>query len=235
MFAHERGTFSALIQRASSDYELAALRTEPAFEAAARAIPALSAWTDPDRSKPISPVLPGGGLRNAYCGQLDQAGRVTIDGLIFVGDAVCTTNPAVGRGVATSLMQAQRLLGLLGEHGHDFSSCAQSFDQWCTHNIRPWFADHVYWDSQLLRRWSGEDVDLAQPLPSDLICAAAEAIPELAKVTGPYQAMMTLPASLSAAEPRARDAYASGWRPAVPAGPAHAELTEIIRREACAS
>jgi 2-polyprenyl-6-methoxyphenol hydroxylase-like FAD-dependent oxidoreductase len=234
VFAHELGTFSALIQRASSDHELAALRAEPAFEAAARAIPALSAWTDPDRSKPVTPVLPGGGLHNAYRGQLDQAGRVAIDGLIFVGDAVCTTNPAVGRGVATSLMQAQRLLGLLDEHGRDFASCALAFDQWCTHNIRPWFADHVYWDSQLLRRWSGEDVDLSQPLPSDLICAAAEVVPELAKITGPYQAMMTLPDSLSTAEPRARDAYASGWRPPVPAGPTHAELTEIIRREACA-
>jgi hypothetical protein len=60
-------------------------------------------------------------------------------------------------------MQAQRLLGLLDEYGRDFTSCSLAFDQWCTHNIRPWFADHLYWDAQLLRRWSGEDVDLSKP------------------------------------------------------------------------
>lgn len=229
VFPHELGTFSALILRASADHQLAALRTGPAFDAAARAIPALAAWTQPGRSRPASPVLPGGGLRNTYRGQLNQAGRVAIDGLIFVGDAVCTTNPAAGRGVATSLMQAEQLLGLIDEHGADFTSCSLAFDRWCTNNIKPWFTDHLYWDAQLLRRWSGEDIDLSQPLPSDLICAAAETVPELRKITGLYQAMMTLPASLRAAEPKARDAYASGWRPPVPDGPTHDELTNIIR------
>jgi 2-polyprenyl-6-methoxyphenol hydroxylase-like FAD-dependent oxidoreductase len=230
VFPHELGTLSALILRASTDRDLAALRTEPAFDAAARAIPALAAWTQPGRSEPISAVLPGGGLRNTYCGQLNRAGRVAIDGLIFAGDAVCTTNPAGGRRVATSLMQAQQLAMLFDEHSADLTSCSLAFDQWCATNIRPWFTDHVYQDSQLLRRWAGEDVSLIQPLPSDLICAAADMAPELRKVTGPYQAMMTLPASLAAAEPRARDVYASGWRPPVPDGPAHAELADIIRR-----
>ncbi len=230
VFPHELGTFSALIQRATADQGLAALRTAPAFDAAARAIPALSAWTQPGRSEPASPVLPGGGLYNTYRGQLNQAGRVALHGLIFAGDAVCTTNPAAGRGVATSLMQAQQLLRLLDDHGQDFASCSLAFDQWCTRNIKPWFTDHVYWDRQLLRRWSGEDVDLSQPLPSDLICAAADVVPDLRKVTGPYQAMMTLPASLAAAEPAARDVYARGWRPPIPGGPTHAELTDVIRR-----
>ena len=235
VFTHELGALSTLILRASADQELAGLRTEPAFDAATRAIPALAAWTDPDRSQPISPVLPGGALYNTYRGQLNEAGRVAIDGLIFVGDAVCTTNPAAGRGVATSLMQAQQLLRLLDEHGQDFTSCSLAFDEWCAQNIKPWYADHVYWDSQLLRRWSGEDIDLGQPLPSDLISAAADLVPELRKVVGPYQAMMTLPSSLDAVEPRARDAYASGWRPAIPDGPTHAELCEIVRGTSAAA
>jgi 2-polyprenyl-6-methoxyphenol hydroxylase-like FAD-dependent oxidoreductase len=230
VFPHDNGTFSTLIARASTDRELVALRSEPVFEAAARAIPALATWTEPDRSRPITPVLPGGRLHNSYHGQLDETGRVVLDGLIFVGDAVCTTNPAAGRGVATSMMQAQQLLGLLDEHGRDFASCTLAFDQWCEQNIKPWFADHVYWDQHLQRRWAGADVDLSQRLPSDLIVAAAEADPAMNGVVRPFQAMLVPPSGLAAVEPRARELYASGWRPPVPDGPSPDELADVVAR-----
>jgi len=47
VFIHENRILSALIARASTDRQLAALRTRAAFEAATRAIPALEAWTGP--------------------------------------------------------------------------------------------------------------------------------------------------------------------------------------------
>jgi hypothetical protein len=228
VFLHDNRTFSTLIARASTDRQMAALRFPEAFEAASRAIPSLAAWTEPDRARPISPVLPGGRLYNTYRTQLNDVGQVAANGLIFAGDAVCTTNPAVGRGVATSLMQAQRLLALLDEHRHDFISCSLEFDRWCAENIKPWFSDHVYWDAELIRRWSGHDVDLTRPLPSDLIMAAIEVDPELRKVVGPYMAMQVLPASLAAVEPRVREIYASGWRPPVPDGPTRDELAELV-------
>ena len=106
---------------------------------------------------------------------------------------MCTTNPAAGRGVTTSLLQARQLIGLLGEHGRDFISCSLAFDHWCAGYIKPWFDDHVYWDADLIRRWSGHDVDLTRPLPPDLIMAAAQADPEIAKAVGPYQAMLAPP------------------------------------------
>jgi 2-polyprenyl-6-methoxyphenol hydroxylase-like FAD-dependent oxidoreductase len=229
VFLHEHSIFSTLIQSAATDQELAVLRTEPAFTAASQAIPALAAWTDPERSTPLSPVLAGGKLHNSYRGQLNQAGRIPLDGLIFVGDSVCTTNPTLGRGVATSFMQAQHLLDLLDEHGRDFTSAALAFDLWCVGAIKPWFSDHVYSDFHLRRRWSGEDIDLSQPLPSDLICAATEKAPDLGQTVGPYQAMMALPHTLAAAEPTARDVYTSGWRPPIPDGPTHSELVDIIQ------
>ena len=228
VFIHDNRTFSTLIARASTDRRLAALRFQEAFEAASRAIPSLAAWTEPDRSRPITEVLPGGRLYNTYRTQLDDAGRVALNGLIFAGDAVCTTNPSVGRGIATSLMQAQRLVHLLDAHQRDFISCSLEFDRWCTENIRPWFSDHVYWDAELIRRWSGHDVDLTRPLPSDLIMAATEVDPEMLKVVGPYMAMVALPASLAAVEPRAREIYAGGWRPPVPDGPTWDELVELV-------
>lgn len=228
VFIHDNRTFSTLIARASTDRQMAALRFQEVFEAASRAIPSLAAWTEPDRSRPITPVLPGGRLYNTYQTQLNDAGQVAMNGLIFAGDSVCTTNPSVGRGVATSLMQAQRLVGLLNEHQCDFTSCSLEFDHWCAENIKPWFSDHVYWDAELIRRWSGHDVDLTRPLPSDLITAATEVDPEMLKVVGPYMAMLAPPASLAAVEPRAREIYASGWRPPVPDGPTRDELAELV-------
>src|SRR5215831_17165500 len=228
VFIHDNRIISVLIARASTDRQLAALRTQAAFEAATRAIPALAAWTDPERSRPLTPVLPGGRLYNSYRGQLNDAGHVALDGLIYAGDSVCTTNPAAGRGVTTSLLQARQLISLLGEHGRDLTSCSLAFDRWCAGHIKPWFADHVYWDTDLTRRWSGQDVDLTRPLPPDLIMAAAQADPEIARAAGPYQAMLALPASLDAVQARARDIYASGWRPPIPPGPTREELADLV-------
>ncbi len=228
VFIHDNRILSALIARASADRHLAALRTTAAFEAAAQAIPVLAAWTAPGQARPITPVLPGGRLYNSYRGQLDGTGRVALAGLIYAGDAVCTTNPAAGRGVTTSLLQARQLISLLGEHGRDFTSCSLAFDHWCANHIKPWFEDHVYWDADLVRRWSGQDVDVTRPLPADLIMAAAQADPQIAKTTGPYQAMLALPSSLDAVQARARAIYATGWRPPVPPGPNRDELASLV-------
>ena len=87
--------------------------TTAAFDAACRAIPGLSDWTDPSRARPITPVLPGGNLHNHYLAQTTAYGRLVLPGLYFVGDAVCTTTPTFGRGMATSLLQARELLRLI--------------------------------------------------------------------------------------------------------------------------
>jgi hypothetical protein len=141
---------------------------------------------------------------------------------------VCTTNPTLGRGITTSLLQARQLISLLGEHGRDLTACSLAFDRWCAGHIKPWFTDHVYWDTDLIRRWSGQDIDLTRPLPSDLIMAAAQADPEIAKVVGPYAAMQALPGSLDAVQARARALYATGWRPPVPPGPTRDELADLV-------
>ncbi|MCE0763018.1 FAD-dependent oxidoreductase [Pseudonocardia kujensis] len=232
VFLHDNGIFSTVIARSSDDRALADLRLTGVFEAAAAAVPALAAWTDPDRAQPVTPVLPGGRLRNTYQGQLDDAGAVALPGLVFVGDAVCTTNPAVGRGIATSLLQARELLRLLDDDPHDLAGLTLAFDAWCSTMIAPWFEDHLYWDAELIRRWAGADVDLTRPLPSDLVVAAAQADPALFPLVGPYLGMRALPASLDAARARAAEIYASGWRPPTPPGPTRDELAALAAAHA---
>ena len=231
VFIHDNGVISALLARATTDHELAGLRVTSAFDAAMRAIPGLDVWAEPGRARPITGVLPGARLHNSFRGQLSEAGRVGLPGLFFVGDAVCTTNPTFGRGIATSLMQAQQLLRLLDEHGADFPSCSVAFDGWCTEYIKPWFADHVEIDAHRARRWAGQDIDPSGRLPSDLIMAAAKVDPEIGPYVGPYASMSALPSSLDAVQSHAKDVYASGWRPPVPPGPTRDQLAEIVNEK----
>jgi 2-polyprenyl-6-methoxyphenol hydroxylase-like FAD-dependent oxidoreductase len=228
VFRHDVGVFSALLARATTDRSMLALREPAAFAAGLAAVPILAVWTDPERSVPITPVLPGGRLHNTYRGQLDERGRVPVPGLVFLGDTVCTTNPTAGRGIATSLMQVTTFLRLLAEHPGDVGSATLALDSWCTEHIRPWFADHVAVDVDLQRRWAGGDVDLDRPLPSDLVVAATEADPSLMRVVGPYLGMDAPPASLAEVEPAVRALYASGWRPPVPPGPSRDELAALV-------
>jgi 2-polyprenyl-6-methoxyphenol hydroxylase-like FAD-dependent oxidoreductase len=230
IFLHERGMFSVLLVRPTADRILSQLRHEAAFNAACQAIPGLADWVDPVRARPITPVLPGGPLLNAYRGQTGPHGRLALPGLVFVGDAVATTTPTSGRGVTTTMLQSQQLLRLIDEHGTDTGAVGESFDAWCALEIKPWVDDHVRMDEATRRRWAGEDVDLRQPLPSDLILAAAEADPSIRPAAAGYLRMTALPASLRAAEPRAHTLYANGWRPSPAPGPTRSELADIVRQ-----
>jgi 2-polyprenyl-6-methoxyphenol hydroxylase-like FAD-dependent oxidoreductase len=228
-FLHDNRAFSITFIHTGTDRRLRALRHNSVFEAAVRAVPSLSEWTEPTQSTPITAVLPGGRLYNTYRGQLDDAQRPLMPGMISVGDAVCTTTPLAGRGVSLALLQARELVRILDQQA-DIASATIEFDKWCTDNIRPWFDDHRYTDADRVRRWSGGDVDLSRRLPSDLIVAAGDADPSLREIVGPYTTMDALPASLAPAESRAREIYATGWRPAVPDGPTLAELSEMVSR-----
>jgi 2-polyprenyl-6-methoxyphenol hydroxylase-like FAD-dependent oxidoreductase len=228
VFLQDNRTYSTLIARPSADRRLTDLRITEVFEAVARAIPGLAEWVDDDRGTPLTPVLPGARLHNSYRGQHDEHGRVPLPGLIHIGDAVCTTNPTAGRGIALALRQGSRLAELLDAHPGDVAAATLAFDDWCTGNVRPWYDDQVYWDTDILRRWAGGDVDVTRRLPSDLVLEATKADRSLMEVAGPYMAMEVLPSALAAIEPRAREIFAAGWRPPPHEGPSRDDLAEMI-------
>jgi hypothetical protein len=142
---------------------------------------------------------------------------------------VATTTPTFGRGVTTTLLQAWQLLQLIDQHGTDTVAVGESFDTWCAEQMKPWVDDHVHMDESTRRRWVGQDVDLDQPLPSDLILAVAQTDPSILAACFGYLSMTALPASLQAVEPRARALYSTGWRPAPAPGPTRDELADIIQ------
>ena len=227
VFRHEHGYFSVLLVRPTADAALKDLRHAAAFEAACRAIPGLAEWTDPDRARPATAVLPGGPLRNAYRGQGGPDGAGPLPGLVSVGDSVATTTPTFGRGITTTYVQIRRLLALLDD-GAEPDLVAEPFGRWCAENMLPWVQDHIRMDTDLVRRWEGGDVDLTRRLPSDLILAAAAQEPRIGAAIPGYLTMLELPSSLDGVEPLARAVYESGWRAPYSPGPTRDELVEIV-------
>ena len=221
VFFHERGHISAVIIRPTADSALSVLRHRDAFDAASRAIPGLAEWTDPRHATPTSGVMVGGRLLNLYRRQLGRPG------LVAVGDAVATTAPTAGRGVAMASMQIAGLLELL-DAGADPTTLAEAFSAWCDTWVLPWVDDHLAIDPESVRRWQGHDVDLTQPLTSAAIVQAAKANDRIQPYVGGFLSMQALPASLAPAEPIARAVYESGWRPPPADGPTRDELVALV-------
>ena len=217
-FPQDAGTLSALFVRRSGDPGWAPLWHSKCFDAAVAQIPNLQRWTDPERFEPITDVLRGGTLVNAY-----RAQGAPPAGVFFVGDAVCTTNPAFGRGVTLGLLQAASLLTLLAEHD-DPRDVSAAFDAWCEENVRPWYEDHVAVDAATRRAYDGEPLDPEGPITSDVVVAAAGVDPWLMPLVMPYFGMVAPPASLLPAHDRVRALLWSGWRPPVADGPSRDAL-----------
>lgn len=230
-FPHDNRILSALIIRRSTDKELTALRHTACFEAAAAQIPVLAPWTAPGAWSPVTDVMVGGRLTNSYRDQRDDAGKVPVPGLVFVGDAVSTTNPSGGRGVALGLLQARQLLALLAEH-EDVVDATEAFERWCLDNVHPWYVDHVDRDAWLLRRFAGEQPDPDGPLVSDVVLSAAMEQPTLMPKVVPYIGMRAQPQSLASVEGEVRTMLREGWRPAYAKGPTRDELVDLVREPA---
>jgi 2-polyprenyl-6-methoxyphenol hydroxylase-like FAD-dependent oxidoreductase len=226
VFPQDANTLSALIVRPTDDARLVELRHNEAFDAAAAAIPFLAEWTDPERFEPITDVLSGSNLVNAYRGQARDDDRY-VTGVAFIGDAVLTTNPAAGRGVALGLQQARTFVGLL-EEKDDVTEATAAFDAWAEQNLRPWYEDHRYWDETLLRRFAGLDLDLEARIPSDIVVDCAQVDPSIMAAAGPYLGMLALPSILDSVQDKARAVLRTGWRPAYAAGPTRDELVDLV-------
>ncbi len=221
VFPHERGHFSVVIVRPTADQALKQLRHRELFEVACRAVPGLDAWTDPDRSVPCGDVLPGGLLRNVYRWQRP------LSGVVSVGDAVATTTPTAGRGIAMASMQIGLLLGLI-DGGADLVDVAAPFGERCETEILPWVEDHMATDAERAERWLGAAIDLTRPLTSRTILDAAAVDPRILEHAGGYLAMTALPATLAPAEALARAVYGTGWRPPFAEGPSRDELVATL-------
>ncbi len=174
VMGHDAGTHSVVIAYPTDAAELAMLRTNAGQDRACRVIPHLVPWTDPERFEPLTDALVGGHLTNTYRLQGPALGLPPARGLYFLGDAVMTTNPAAGRNLALLLGHARHFLASVDDPEQDLDDASLALDAWSEQHLRGWYLDHVHWDRTLLRRFAGDDIDLEDRIPSDVICAAAE-------------------------------------------------------------
>jgi 2-polyprenyl-6-methoxyphenol hydroxylase-like FAD-dependent oxidoreductase len=103
-FRGDNRTFAVIFIVPTADRELRVLKDNRAWEAAARACPPLDLMTSPDHARPITDVMPMGGLAN-----IDRTRGSGVPGLVPVGDALCHTNPMFAYGLSFSLVHAQAL------------------------------------------------------------------------------------------------------------------------------
>jgi 2-polyprenyl-6-methoxyphenol hydroxylase-like FAD-dependent oxidoreductase len=217
-------THHVLLICPSDAEELAVLRTEDGFERAARAVPHTARWADPDAHGAITKVHVGGNLTNTYRHQGPTLGLPPAVGLYYLGDSVCTLNPANGRSLALHVPHARAFLDAVDDDPTDLSL---ALDRWAEANIRPWWADHVLTDGSLLRRFHGEPISPDEPLPSDIIAAAAADHPEWMPIIGPWSGMFIGPQVLDQLREPVAQMLRDGWQPKVE-GPTRSDLVATV-------
>ena len=209
----DAGHHSVLICYPAHDRRFAGLRDRDALRRAARVIPNLAPWCDPERYEPVLDVSVIANFPNTYRLQGPAPGTPPARGLFFVGDAVATLNPENGLYLSLALPHAEHLMTALDDPQFDAGRVSASLDAWAEQRIRPWYLDHVVQDEWMLRRFAGQEPDLGARIPPDVIAAAAAVDPSLLAFIGPYRALLAEPDILDHAQERVRELLRGGWRP----------------------
>lgn len=126
------------------DDALRALRHLTAYDAVLRTLPGMGPWLA--AAEPITQVHTMGGFHNAFR-RLVVGGRPVARGLHVIGDACCTTNPTLGRGISTALRGATDLAASLRAHPDDLDAQTRAMAAASEQHLFPWFAEQMRSDA----------------------------------------------------------------------------------------
>jgi 2-polyprenyl-6-methoxyphenol hydroxylase-like FAD-dependent oxidoreductase len=155
-FRGDRRTFALVLLSPASDRELRMLRDEAAWMAACAAIPPLDVMTSPDYSRPITDVMPMGGLQN-----VERTGDCGVASLVAVGDALCHTDPAFAWGLSLGLAQAGAL-GRACAEAPDADAVVARYRESVGPEARERHRLACEIDAARGARWSGSALDVAR-------------------------------------------------------------------------
>jgi 2-polyprenyl-6-methoxyphenol hydroxylase-like FAD-dependent oxidoreductase len=150
-FRGDNRTFAVIVLSPATDRELRALRDERSFMRACAQMRPLDVMTAREYARPITPVMPMGGLQN-----IDRTGDPGVRRLVAVGDSVCHTDPAFSYGLAFSLAHARALAGA-AEQGCD--GFPERYRAAVSDEARERFDLACAIDDARARRWAGEPLD----------------------------------------------------------------------------
>ncbi|MGZ6563088.1 MAG: FAD-dependent oxidoreductase [Solirubrobacteraceae bacterium] len=155
-FRGDNRTFAVIVLAPAADHELRVLRREPVWMAACAAITPLDVMTSTEYGRPITGVMPMGGLMN-----VDRTGDPGVAGIVAVGDAFCHTDPAFAYGLSFSLDHAQTLARAAAE-APDADAVAERYRAAAGAEARERHGLACATDAARARRWSGEPLDIAR-------------------------------------------------------------------------
>lgn len=138
----DAGTWSVTIVISSRDQALKELRREENW---ARLVSACPLHAHLLNGEPVSGII-------AMSGIVDRRRRLVVDGtpvatgILPVGDALCCTNPSLGRGMAMGLIHAAGTAEVIGQHLGDPVTLAAAHDQMSEERVVPWYRQTVALD-----------------------------------------------------------------------------------------
>ncbi|WP_328643844.1 NAD(P)/FAD-dependent oxidoreductase [Streptomyces canus] len=235
LFYHDNRTFAIGIGRLPDDNELKALREPEGFDQVAALFAEFEPWLRPGASEVLTDVAPMAGLRNTLRRPTEDAPA----GYFLLGDALCTTDPAFGRGASVALHQAVRLATAFAEQPDDLPGLAAEVNAGALAWVRPYFDDSVQSDVVRTRLWQAALA--GQPLPQGAgvppvnvftLMDAGERDPVLWSAAQRCANLLAPLEELDTPEnrERLRHLWSTGWRPAAATGPGHADLVDALAR-----
>ena len=112
--------------------------------------------TSPDYARPITGVMPMGGLMN-----VDRTGDPGVPGIVAVGDAFCHTDPAFAYGLSFALAHAQALAQAAAE-APDVDAIVERYRADAGPEARERHALACAMDAARALRWSGEPLEIGR-------------------------------------------------------------------------
>ena len=155
-FRGDNRTFAVILLVPGADHELRVLRHEQSWRAACASITPLDLMTSSDYARPITDVMPMGGLMN-----VDRTGDPGVSGIAATGDAFCHTDPAFAYGLSFALAHAQAL-GNAAAEATDPDEIVERYRADAGPEARERHGLACATDAARSLRWSGEPLDIAR-------------------------------------------------------------------------
>lgn len=155
-FRGDNRTFAVILLAPAADRELRVLRHEQAWRAACAAITPLNLMTSAGYARPITDVMPMGGLMN-----VDRTGDPGVSGIIAAGDAFCHTDPAFAYGLSFALVHARALASAAAE-APDVDAIVERYRADAGPEARERHALACATDAARSLRWRGEPLEIGR-------------------------------------------------------------------------
>jgi 2-polyprenyl-6-methoxyphenol hydroxylase-like FAD-dependent oxidoreductase len=143
----DNGAMQLAVVPLATDHRFRVLKHPEVFTAVLRTVPTYAAWLD--ALEPISPVFPMAAVDNTLR-RLVAGGAPVARGLHALGDAVCTTNPTLGRGLSLALWGAADLADTLAEQGGELAGQALALDRRVGEHVAPFYEEQAASDAARL-------------------------------------------------------------------------------------